>query len=120
MVRWGDMGRASRLFLAQNSWPWSASPAAMGFMVAMVWTLASLEQLLSLNMDLVTAKTKLAEVGFNQGHAAVSLSPSGLLAFFLHPQSRPALGAGLDIVREMVSKLNACQNRFREDCGDWD
>lgn len=73
-------------------------------------------------MDLVTAKTKLAEVGFNQdgGHTAVSLSPSGLLAFFLHPESRPALGGGLDMVREMVSKLNACQNKFREDCGDWD
>ena len=35
MVRWGLMGRASRLFLAQNSWPCRASEAAMGFMVAM-------------------------------------------------------------------------------------
>ena len=29
------MGLSSRLFLAQNSWPWRASEAAMGFMVAM-------------------------------------------------------------------------------------
>ena len=35
MVRWGLMGRASLLFLAQNSWPCRASEAAMGFMVAM-------------------------------------------------------------------------------------
>ena len=44
MVKWGDMGLASLLFLDQNSWFWRASEAAMGFMVAMAWAGTRLEE----------------------------------------------------------------------------
>ena len=72
--------------------------------------------------DLVSAQPRLVEVGFpsSQPTPTMSLSPSALMAFFINPQSRPALDSGLNLIQDMVNKLNTCQNKFREGCGNWD